>query len=32
LYKELIDDIENTSLIMNYWENLDELVNEYFEE
>jgi len=31
-YKELIDDIENTSLIMNYWENLDELVNDYFEE
>jgi hypothetical protein len=31
-YKDLIDDIENTSLIMNYWENLDELVNEYFEE
>lgn len=31
-YKELIDDIENTSLIMNYWENLDELLNDYFEE
>jgi len=31
-YKELIDDIENTSLIMNYWENLDELVNDYFKE
>ena len=31
-YKELIDDIENTSLIMNHWENLDELVNDYFEE
>lgn len=31
-YKELIDDIENTSLIMNYWENLDDLVNKYFEE
>jgi len=32
IYKELIDDIENTSLIMNYWENLDDIVNEYFEE
>ena len=32
VYKELIDDIENTSLIMNYWENLDDLVNEYFKE
>ena len=32
IYKELVDDIENTSLIMNYWENLDDLVNDYFEE
>lgn len=32
IYKELIDDIENTSLIMNYWENLDDLVNDYFKE
>jgi hypothetical protein len=32
VYKELIDDIENTSLIMNYWENLNDIVKEYFEE
>ncbi|MHA1527132.1 MAG: sensor histidine kinase, partial [Promethearchaeota archaeon] len=31
-YKDLIDDIENTSLIMNYWENLDDLINDYFKE
>ena len=32
IYKDLIDDIENTTLIMNYWENLDDLIKKYFEE
>lgn len=29
-YKDLIDDIENTSMCLDDWENLGDLINEYF--